>query len=288
MSAVNLACRDCALPLVRTADAARCPRCGARLERRDGICWVAGDGPPAGFTAARRDHLALLAARHFWFPPRRRLLARRLDLTGRSFERALELGCGTGDFLPELARRAPIVAGVDGYRESLAAARRACPRAELFAADLERGLPLAAAQFDLVVALDVLEHVDPEIALAEIRRLTPPGALLLLAVPALPALWSDLDRAAGHRQRYRRRTLEPRLAAHGFRLAATTHYQFLLLPLVYLSRRLGGATLARVERRPPAPIARLLGAINAVEVACFGGRSLPWGSSLVATAERVA
>jgi SAM-dependent methyltransferase len=285
---MELACRRCARPLAVSDDGAACPGCGARVARSGGIWRVVGDGAPGGFARERRQHLAEISARHFWFPPRRRLLGRRLDLCGRGFARALELGCGTGDFLPELARRAGEVVGVDGYPESLAAARAVCPRAELLAADLERGLPLAAGQFDLVVALDVLEHVDSEIVLEEVRRLAAPAAVLLVAVPALPSLWSELDRAAGHRQRYRRADLAARLAAHGFRLVAATHYQMLLLPLVYLSRRLGGARFAGVERRPPAALGRLLGAVNHLEVACFGARDLPWGSSLIATAERAA
>jgi len=283
---MELACRRCARPLAAGADVAACQRCGERIEKVDGIWRAAGDGTPAGFGPDRVEHLAELSPRHFWFPPRRRLLARRLDLCGRRFVRALELGCGAGEFLPELALRAQDVVGTDGWNGLLERARNRCPAAELLAADLERGLPLAAGQFDLLVALDVLEHVDEEAALAEIRRLAAPGAILLVSVPALPALWSDLDRAAGHRRRYRRRELAERLEAHGFALLAATHYQMLLLPLVLLTRRLGRRPLVGLERRPPAALGCLLGAVNRFEVACLGARELPWGSSLIATAER--
>lgn len=286
LSPLGLACRVCALSLVHSGDEATCPRCGWHLARHHGIWRVPGDGAPAGFTASRREHLADIASRHFWFPPRRRLLATRLDLFCQPFSSAIELGCGTGDFLPELSRRAGRVLGVDGYVDSLETARHSCPRAELLAADLDRGLPLAPAQFDLAVALDVLEHVAADTLLEEIRRVTLPRATLLLAVPALPALWSALDDAARHRLRYRRRTLEPCLAAHGFSLLSTTYYQMILLPLVFVARRLGGGALARFERRPPAVVGRVLGAINDFEVRSFGRWSLPWGSSLVATAVR--
>lgn len=279
-----LACRTCRVELVAEAEAARCPRCGARVERRDGI-WRTGDaGAPAGFARERRDHLAELAARHFWFPPRRRLLARRLDLLGRRFAAALELGCGTGGFLGELAARADEVTGVDAWVASLEAARTVAPGTELIAADLELGVPLADGRFDLIVALDVLEHVDGDLLLAEIRRLAARDARLLIAVPAGPGLWSALDEAAGHRRRFDRAALGRLLAAHGCERVRTTHYQMLLWPLVYLSRRLAPRRLHRLERRPPAWLGRALGAVNAAEVGLFGRRSLPFGSSLVATA----
>lgn len=64
-------------------------------------------------------------------------------------------------------------------------------------------IPLPDASFDLVCALDVVEHVDDgDGALAEIARLARPGANVLLSVPLHPALWTKFDDFVGHKRRY--------------------------------------------------------------------------------------
>ena len=184
----------------------------------DGVWRFAPGFTPDGFRAVRRDHLAAIEPGHFWFPPRRRLLARLLRRIGPAdATSAIELGCGTGGFLPELAGRYPTVVGLDAYDASLKAAQDRAPFAVLVQADACR-TPLAGGQFDLVAALDVLEHVEPATFLREARRLVRDGGWLLLSVPAFPCLWSALDEAAGHRCRYRRGELAGR--ARGQRLAA--------------------------------------------------------------------
>ena len=62
--------------------------------------------------------------------------------------------------------------------------------------------------------------------------------------------------------------------------------QFLLFPAMVLSRRLLGSRGATLERRPPRLLSRALARVNEVEVRLLGRRQLPFGSSLVAWAER--
>lgn len=253
--------------------------------------WSAPELSPPGFRRERRDHLADIEREHFWFPPRRRLLAGLLD-RGTSGSgpgaagRAIELGCGTGGFLPVLAERFGEVVAVEAYGESLAAA---APHSRVvkIQGDVTR-VPLADGQFRLAVALDVLEHVDPDAFLAEAARLVEPGGRLLLSVPALPGLWSELDEAAGHRCRYTRRRLAAELARAGWSLEHWTHYQLALLPLVWLTRRGPWRRARGTERHPPRLLGRALGAVNSLEVRWFGRRRLPAGSSLVAVGRREA
>ena len=64
-------------------------------------------------------------------------------------------------------------------------------------------LPFAGNSFDLVCALDIVEHVDDDDgALAEICRVAKPGAVLLLSVPLHPTRWTPFDDFVGHRRRY--------------------------------------------------------------------------------------
>jgi SAM-dependent methyltransferase len=147
-------------------------------------------------------------------------------------------------------------------------------------------VPLADASFDLVVALDVLEHVAPEALLGEARRLLRPGGALLLSVPAFPSLWSPLDEAAGHRCRYRRRELAAELAANGFCAVHWTHYQALLFPVAWLARRFASDGPVPLERRPPRLLGRALGLVNQLEVTLFARRRLGFGTSLWMLAQR--
>ena len=176
--------------------------------------------------------------------------------------------------------------GVDAYPESLARARRRAPGAVLVQANV-CCVPLAGGQFDLAVALDVLEHVEPAGLLAEARRLVAEGGRLLLTVPAFPSLWSPLDEAAGHRCRYRRSDLGRELEEHGWSVDHWTHYQALLFPILWLVRRSGLARLLTLERHPPGWVSRPLGLINSAEVRLWGRRRLRWGSSLVVLARRL-
>jgi SAM-dependent methyltransferase len=64
-------------------------------------------------------------------------------------------------------------------------------------------LPFADARFDLVCALDIIEHVDDENgALSEISRVTKPGGTLLISTPLHPSRWTSFDDFVGHKRRY--------------------------------------------------------------------------------------
>lgn len=97
--------------------------------------------------------------------------------------RVLDLGCGGGFMAEALARRGASVTGVDPSAPALAAARRHAGEAGL-AIDYQQGsgerVPVAAGAVDVVVCVDVLEHVDDlGQVLDEVRRVLRPGGLFL-------------------------------------------------------------------------------------------------------------
>lgn len=78
-------------------------------------------------------------------------------------------------------------------------------------------LPFADNSFDLLCALDILEHVeDDRGALAEIARVTAPGATLLLSSPFHQGWWTPFDAMVGHCRRYEPGVLIGLLEQHGF------------------------------------------------------------------------
>ncbi|MFL5733613.1 MAG: class I SAM-dependent methyltransferase [Chloroflexia bacterium] len=128
------------------------------------------------------------------------LLERYLDPGTEGSRVALDLGCGTGLNLDHLARYAEPV-GTDFSEEALRFCRERGHK-RLCKADASE-LPFKDRQFDIITALDVVEHLDDDqVALTELRRTLKPGGLLIISVPAYPVLWSYWDDILGHRKRY--------------------------------------------------------------------------------------
>jgi SAM-dependent methyltransferase len=81
-------------------------------------------------------------------------------------------------------------------------------------------LPFADAQFDLVAAFDVVEHVeDDRRVFAELTRVLKPDGRLIFSVPLHPAHWTEFDDYVGHARRYEPAALLERLARHGLVVA---------------------------------------------------------------------
>lgn len=86
-------------------------------------------------------------------------------------------------------------------------------------------LPFPDASFDLVCALDIVEHVDDDDgALSELARVASPGAILLMSVPLHLLLWTAFDDFVGHRRRYEPQRLRSHLAEHGFTVEQSAIY----------------------------------------------------------------
>lgn len=98
--------------------------------------------------------------------------------------KVLDVGCGEGTMLCEVARKAN-GASLFGFDISELAARKAAEKGlPAMVADAEAGLPFKDNSFDLVICSEVLEHLfDPERALEEIRRVLKPTGRLIVSVP---------------------------------------------------------------------------------------------------------
>ena len=241
------------------------------------------------YDASIFEELAELEPRSFWFRGRATLLAWALERYFPSARTFLEVGCGTGYTLGALHDRLPRleITGGELYAEGLRVARRRLPDARLLQLDV-RSLPFAA-EFDVVGAFDVLEHVrEDDQALASLRRAVAPGGGLLITVPQHQGLWSAADDFARHQRRYARRELIAKVEAAGFEAVRTTSFVTLLLPLMVVSRlreRSVDSYDFRREFELPRSVDGMLAAVLGVERALIrAGMSLPVGGSLLLVA----
>ncbi len=103
----------------------------------------------------------------------------------RPGDRALDLGCGAGEFTAVLADAGADVVGVDVAEAALGRARSAHPELEFQLAPFDGPLPFPDAAFDLLWSSEVIEHVaDTARWLSEVRRVLSPGGRLLLTTPS--------------------------------------------------------------------------------------------------------
>ena len=106
----------------------------------------------------------------------------RAPLAGK---RALDVGCGAGLLAEPLARLGASVTGIDAAPENIAVARAHAAEQGLTIDYRASGVEsLDGEQFDLVTALEVIEHVaDPAPFVAALARVLAPGGLIILSTP---------------------------------------------------------------------------------------------------------
>jgi SAM-dependent methyltransferase len=175
---------------------------------------------------------------HWWFSGRRRLLDDVLrDLTdGTASPRTIyDIGCGVGNNYQVLASHGRVI-GVDVNPQALEyCKKRGYADLLLRSAEKLEGIPDNSA--DIIVAMDVLEHLDDDhAALAEFLRILKPSGHLVVTVPAFPSLWGLQDEVSEHRRRYRLRPLARLAEEAGFFLSRKAYFNFFLFFPILLTR----------------------------------------------------
>lgn len=186
---------------------------------------------------AKEEYDARLAESHWWWRARAHrldaLLARHLYLQPEP-RRILDIGCGTGAYLPVLAQYGEVT-GFDTSAQAL----DLCPAKYDVKFGNAYSLPLASGSADIAVALDLLEHLDDDAAaLSEAKRVLKPEGLMIVAVPAMPSLWSAHDERLEHRRRYTKLALDSLMHECGFEVLEISYAMGLLYPGTWLHRRL--------------------------------------------------
>ena len=238
------------------------------------------------------ERLASLEEEHFWFRARNEIIVWAISTYFPDARNLLEVGCGSGVVLSELRSRLPrlTLTGADLLSNSLAVARTRVQEATLAQIDVRR-IPYVD-EFDVICALDVLEHVEEDgAALEQIRLALRPGGGVIVSVPQHEWLWSAADEYGRHRRRYTRSSLLRLLENTGFETVRATSSVSLLLPLVAISRirhrRVTDDYDPFRELDLPGSVNRVLLKIMSAERKLIqNGVSFPLGSSLLVVARR--
>jgi SAM-dependent methyltransferase len=155
---------------------------------------------------------------HWWYLGRRRIIQSLVEKICSSLNnpdpRILDVGCGTGANLKMLESYGP-TEGVDISRQAVEFCRaRGLHSVKLGAIE---HLPYENGSFDVVTALDVVEHLDDDVAgLREMRRVLTKDGRVLVFVPAFMFLWGVQDDVSNHRRRYTLPNLLKAIKTAGF------------------------------------------------------------------------
>ena len=189
---------------------------------------------------------------HWWFVGRRAILETFLrgivaetdaDRNVGVPPRILDIGCGTGANLEMLAQFGS-AEGVDVSDDALEFCRQKGLKVQK---GLAESLPYGDETFDITTALDVVEHLDNDIAgLKEMHRVTKTGGHSLIFVPAFMWLWGVQDDISNHRIRYTKKQIVERVEKAGFTVERATYANF-----TFFAPILGGRTLMKLTGIKP-------------------------------------
>ena len=226
------------------------------------------------------DELASKEAHYWWHRVRRFNLLRHFRLEVGSMTRLLEIGCGPGANLRELAPQVEIAVGIDLEMRALTSCRDLAP----VQSDALDPLPFVDEAFDAVMLVDILEHLaEVHAVVEEVARVLRPGGVVVVMVPSGPGLWSYWDEMHGHSRRFTKSTLSE-VFTDGWRKRALEYSFSWMYPVVWAYRRV------MQRRRRPAMYSDFIdlpSVLNELLVVCgrFEGRlqeyvPAPFGTTL--------
>ncbi|MGD0821873.1 MAG: class I SAM-dependent methyltransferase [Desulfomonilia bacterium] len=270
----------------------QCPRCGWAPLIRKGFISFLNEDPLSGesFDSEYFARLHHLEKENFWFQHRTRLIIRAIEEYFPYSKKILEIGCGTGLVLSEVGRSFSDVSlsGSDLFVEGLHFAKSRMPDAAFYQMDA-CCMPFED-EFDLILALDVLEHIeDDSRAINELCRSLKYGGGLIITVPQHQWLWSIQDEKAYHKRRYARKELMDKLVKNGFQVIYATSFITLLLPVLVFSRIYGRIITRTQYEYDPMRELKIAYSLNRIlciiskteELLLRAGISFPAGGSLL-------
>lgn len=175
---------------------------------------------------------------HWWFVGRRRLFSKLIHSLKLDYAcPILDVGCSTGTNLRMLTNSGFLnVIGFDRNPLTLNyVAAEDC--ASLVIGDVCE-LPFDDNSFSLILATDIIEHVDDDKkAVEEMFRVLRTGGFMLISVPTFQSLWGPQDNLSHHKRRYRLAELLAILNRDDSEILSSFYFNFLLFIPILIVRK---------------------------------------------------
>jgi SAM-dependent methyltransferase len=227
-------------------------------------------------------------ARHWWFVARRKIIEnviKSLKL-GKNVS-IFDAGCGNGDNLSFLSKYGNVVA----MERDDNALKKAVSRAtgKVFQGELPGNIHAEIKKDnDLIVMLDVLEHIDDDAgSLRKLNEYIKEEGKLVLTVPAYQFLWTKHDEQHHHKRRYTANDLKQLIENNGWKVNYISYFNTLLFPLALIDRlkqKIFPVSDDEGLKMPPAFINSLFEKIFSFETGLIGRIKLPFGLSIIVVA----
>jgi 2-polyprenyl-3-methyl-5-hydroxy-6-metoxy-1,4-benzoquinol methylase len=228
--------------------------------------------------------------KHWWFVTRKKIVLDTIEkyLNKNAPIKVLDIGCGSGVMLTSLGELGQTF-GMDMSDDAINFSK------EIFSGRIEKGflpdqVPYKDNFFDLITALDVIEHIDQDVeSLQAIRSLLVKDGKAVITVPAYMFLWSKFDEMNEHKRRYTLTELKTKLVQAGFTIEKISYYNTLLFPAVFVVRMLNNILKrdgASDIDMPSLPLNFVLEKIFGMEKYLLRFVNLPFGVSILAVVRK--
>lgn len=293
----KLICVKCGKKINFQSDRYICEFCGASYSVIDNIPSFIKHGYFGdGFDPEMLDLLSKIEREHFWHKGRREIIHEMIKQYGKKTAKnnltMLELGCGNGNIVQYLKKKAINIEGAD---ISLAGLKSCKKEADipLYQVDILR-TPFCSDSYDIVGLFDIIEHLDDDVAaLKEAYRICKKNGIVIITVPANSLPWSYFDDISGHKRRYSKDDLISKIKETGFRIEKISFFMFFLSSFLLIFRQFnffGGKNhkkLAQLSELKIIPIINELFLIFLkLENLILKKFDLPFGSSIICVARK--
>lgn len=227
---------------------------------------------------------------HWWFTGRRELFSEEISKLNLSVDsNILDVGTSTGTNLRMLRElNYTKYVGLDFSHDAIRFCREK-GLGEVVKGDIKK-LPFPDEVFDLVLATDIIEHIDDDAkAVSEISRVLKTDGHALITVPAFMALWGLQDDVSHHQRRYRLHQLLALISKSGLKTKKSHYFNFLLFAPIWVARKIIRMCNLKLksENQLNSPLINwILKKVFAVDIKLAKTLKPPFGVSILALAKK--
>lgn len=223
---------------------------------------------------------------HWWFDSRKEIIKKFLDKNIKGPMKILDFGCGVGTNIEMLQNFGDVYV----FDESKDANKYIRKLKKIDNNKIIKNIKNSDIKFDLILALDVLEHIedDDEVIQMFSKKLNKNGKILI-TVPAYQFLFCSKDEILMHKRRYNLKEISKKID-NSFEIKKKTYFNFFLSPLIFTAamyyKIFNISYKAEYEKKPNNFVNMILKKIFCIEKFLINKFNFPFGVSIFIFAER--